>query len=95
MTEDDYEYAPRSHPIMSGDCQEFRDCLNSRIDRMQHEIDELWRQIHNTNTLIAELTVTAQRLADLHAYELSKAPTPAPAPMPGFITASKLAKGRR
>jgi len=77
---------------MSNDCQEFRDSLHGQIKRMQHEIDELWRQIHNTNTLIAELTVTAQRLVDLHAYELSKAPTPAPTPMPGFITAAELAR---
>ncbi len=41
---------------------------------------------------VSELEKAIQVMNDLHAYELSKAPTPEP---PGFITASKLAKGRR
>lgn len=41
---------------------------------------------------VSELEKAMQVMQDLHAYELSKAPTPAPAPMPGFITAAKLAK---
>lgn len=78
MTEfDDYEYAPRSHPILSGDCQEFRDIFTRRLELVYRRLNPLAEEV-------ATLKALVQRLADLHP-EVANLP-------PGMIYASDLNK---
>ncbi len=71
----EFDYEPRSRPIMTNDCQEFRDIFTRRLELVYRRLNPLAEEV-------ATLKALVQRLADLHP-EVANLP-------PGMIYASDL-----